>query len=26
MNSPFVPMNKTVYKILHPETVMTAYN
>lgn len=26
MNSPFVPMNKTVYKILHPETVMAAYN
>lgn len=26
MNSPFVPMNKTVYKLLHPETVMAAYN
>ena len=26
MNSPYDPMNKTIYKILHPETAMAAYN
>ena len=25
MNSPFVPMNKTIYKILHPEEAMAVY-
>lgn len=26
MNSPFVPMNKTIYKLLHPEESIVAFN
>lgn len=26
MNSPFVPMNKTIYKMFHPEVANAAYN
>ena len=26
MNSPFVPINKTIYKLLHPEESIVAFN